>query len=86
MRLLPLLALLILAAGCFEVGCPCGSDPSDPLSQHDLSYAGLHVLEAECACRCGGDAPIAYPRDRDCSEYEGECVDESGAPAELSCQ
>ena len=86
-RLVPLalLALLVLP-GCLGLRCPCGSDSSDPLSQHDLSFAGSHTLAEECECRCGGDEPIGRPRDRDCADYDAPCVDREGRDATLECQ
>jgi len=77
---------LLVLPGCLGLGCPCGSDPADPFSEHDPTYPGSHVLEAECVCRCGADDPVAVARDGDCREHEGACVDGSGAPAQRRCE
>lgn len=79
------LALLVGACALIEGGCPCGSDPSDPLSQHDLSFAGDHIVDATCVCRCGNAEPEAFPKDGDCSEHEAECEDPSGRSRERVC-
>lgn len=81
-----LVPLLLFAGACLGGGCPCGSDPSDPLSAHDPSYSGAHVLQDECVCRCGADEPFAVPRDRACADYDGPCVDELGDPQALECE
>ncbi|MEC7524544.1 MAG: hypothetical protein VYE22_31990 [Myxococcota bacterium] len=85
MRRLLALALLLLP-GCLAPGCPCGSSTSDPLSEHDVSFPGLHALDDACACRCGDDPPTSAPRDRDCAEYEGRCEDEAGVRRDRYCQ
>ena len=84
-RHLGLLLAPFVLAGCLATECPCGSDPSDPLSEHDLTYPGNHLVEDECVCRCGDDDPIAFPRDRECAEYERACVNAAGEPAERVC-
>lgn len=85
MRRFAPLALLLLS-GCLGLRCPCGSDSSDPLSQHDLTFAGSHTLLEECECRCGDAAPVARPRDRDCVDYEAPCVDDEGRERTLVCE
>lgn len=67
-------------------GCPCGSEPSDPFSEHDSSYLGEHVVDNECVCQCGDDPPFGLLEDRECSEYNGPCTKDDGEAAELICQ
>ena len=79
------MAGLLSLGGCLGLGCPCGSDPSEPLSEHDPSYAGRHALELECQCQCGDDHLVAQPRDRACSDYEAPCVARDGQSRTLVC-
>ena len=83
-------ALALVAAlltGCaLNAECPCGSEQSDPLSEHDLSFDSPHVVQDECVCQCGDDVPFGAPRDRECTDYEQACVDEDGVSRTLVCE
>ena len=81
-----LMAGLLSLGGCLGLGCPCGTDPSKPLREHDPNYAGRHVLELECQCQCGDDPLVPRPRDRGCREYETSCVDRAGERRTLLCE
>ncbi len=79
--------LLVGAAGCglLEGGCGCGADPSDPLAEHDLSFAGTHVVDDQCVCRCGDDEPEAQPKIQACKDYEDVCEDRDGRERRSIC-
>lgn len=66
--------------------CPCGSDSSDPYSEHDQAFLGSHVLDDECVCWCGDDPPYVIARDKPCAEYSGVCDDTDGARSRLVCE
>jgi hypothetical protein len=82
------LGSMVTLGGCLlgEAGCPCGSDPSDPLREHDTAFSGVHVVDRQCVCTCGEDGPTSYPADRACSAYEGPCEDADGERAERRCR
>ena len=86
--LLGLTLLFLTAGGCVlnTPDCPCGADPSDTLTEHDLSFEGSHLVDDECVCRCGNDEPFALVRDRSCGEYVGPCEDNAGEPRTLVCE
>ncbi len=91
------LQLLLVAGALFSFGllgacvldapgCPCGANTNDPYSQHDQSYESSHVVDDECVCQCGADAPFGQPQDRQCSEHEQGCEDSQGNPQTLVCE
>ncbi len=77
---------LVLAACMFSATCPCGSDPNDPVSEHDPTFVGKHTVEDECVCYCGDDPPFGLVKDRECADYNGSCTDEHGQEQQLSCE
>lgn len=80
------LAAAMAASGCFpDAGCPCGADSSDPVSEHDLGFDGRHIVDDECVCQCGDDAPYGEPVVQECSDYEEACVDRNGTTQMLQC-
>jgi hypothetical protein len=69
-----------------QSGCPCGGDPEAPLTEHDLQYAGRHVLTTGCVCQCGADTPVQGPREGDlCPDDGRECVDAAGRAESFAC-
>lgn len=93
MRLLRTLArfwwlfLLLPLGSCLQQECPCGANPSDPFTEHDLAFAGTHFLDEECACRCGtGGERFALPKDTVCEEIGAPCVDAEGRETRLECE
>lgn len=82
------LALLVGIAGCLAPNeCPCGSSTTDPLSEHDLTFAGQHALDKGCVCQCGEDAPIAGDRKKNgsCEGHLDRCETAAGGEDTLSC-
>lgn len=81
------LSLLLPLTGCLQQGCPCGSSPSDPFSEHDRAFAGTHFLDGECACRCGvAGERFALPRDTACEDIDAPCVDAEDRERRLVCE
>ncbi len=78
---------LLVCGGCalLDSGCPCGSDPSDPLAEHDLAFAGDHVVDDQCVCRCGDREPEAFPKRGSCEEHETACEEPEGTPRRYTC-
>ena len=80
------LFVLLTLPACFQQGCPCGAETSDPFAQHDLSFSGRHELDEECACRCGDGERFALPRDTECVAIQAPCVDPEGREGRLECE
>lgn len=79
-------ALVAMVGACgIGGGCPCGAEPSLPVGQHDLAFAGQHVVYDECICQCGEGEVFGMPRDRLCREYQGTCEDSDGSLQSLVC-
>ena len=84
--LLAALGLAVVACIATDGFCPCGSDPDDPLAEHDLSFVGDHLVNNECVCQCGDDPVIGTPKDDGECPNDGEpCTDELGREHELDC-
>ncbi len=78
--------LALVASGCGAgTSCGCGAPTGAPLSEHNLAFAGDHIVDARCVCRCGNDAPESFPADRACSDYETSCVDSAGSRSTFRC-
>jgi hypothetical protein len=69
-----------------DAGCPCGSDPEAPLTEHDLDFEGKHRLAVGCVCQCGDDRPVQGSRSGDvCGDEGASCTDAAGRARTYVC-
>ena len=78
-------SIALAFSGCGGGSCGCGASTDAPLSEHNLAYAGDHVVDAQCVCRCGEAEAFSYPADRPCDDYETVCAVPSGRVEHLRC-
>lgn len=77
----------VIMVGCLASGgsCPCGADSDTPFDQHDLGFAGRHVVENSCVCQCGDATPVARPKQDGCTVHEIACEDLEGGSRTFTC-
>ena len=82
-----MVAATLLSPACTQT-CPCGADLGDPVDAHDLDFAGEHIIEEGCLCRCGPEDDLqrwSYDGDGTCEHPQTECRGPGDRLEELDC-